>query len=79
MEPVGRRMVEIAQETVASISAKDTYDRQQAGEPLVILDVRDPNETAEGHIEGAVLLPRGRLELRIEEVIPDKDTCIVAH
>ena len=45
----------------------------------MILDVREPNETAEGHIEGAVLLPRGRLELRIEEVIPDKDTWIVAH
>ena len=79
MEPVGRRMVEIAQVTVPSISAQDTYDRQQAGEPLVILDVREPNETEQGQIEGAVLLPRGRLELRVEEVIPDKDTCIVAH
>ena len=79
MEPVGRRMVEIAQVTVPSISAQDTYDRQQAGEPLVILDVREPNETEQGHIEGAVLLPRGRIELRVAEVIPDKDTCIVAH
>ena len=79
MEPVGRRMVEIAEVTVPSISAKDTYDRQQAGESLVILDIREPDETEKGYIEGAVLLPRGRLEGRVEETIPDKDTCIVAH
>lgn len=79
MEPVGRRMVEIAEVTVPSISAKETHDRRQSGENIVILDIREPDETEKGYIEGAVLLPRGRLEGRVEEMVPDKDTCIVAH
>ncbi len=60
MENVGRRMVEIAEVVVPSVSAKETQDRRESGESIVILDVREPDEWAEGHIEGAVLLSRGR-------------------
>ena len=79
METVGRRMVEIAEMTVPSTSAQETYQRVQAGEPVIILDIREPDEQARGYIEGATLLPRGRIEGRVEEMIPDKDACIVAH
>ena len=72
-------MVEIAEMVVPSVTAKETNDRRQSGESIVILDVREPDEWAKGHIEGAVLLSRGRLEGRVEEIIPDKDACIVAH
>jgi adenylyltransferase/sulfurtransferase len=72
-------MVEIAEVTVPSITAKETYDRMQAGEDLVVLDIREPDEWERGVIEGAVLLSRGRLEGRIEELVPDKNTCIIAH
>ncbi len=43
------------------------------------MDIREPDEWAKGYIEGAVLLSRGRIEGRVEEIIPDKDACIVAH
>lgn len=72
-------MVEIAELTVPSVSAKEIHDRREAGEPIVILDIREPDEWERGVIEGAVLLPRGRLEGRVEELLPDKDACIVAH
>ncbi len=79
MENVGRRMVEIAEVVVPSVTAKETHDRRESGESVVILDVREPDEWAEGHIEGAVLLSRGGIEGRVEEIIPDKDACIVTH
>ena len=79
MESIGRRMVDIAEQTVSSITAEEAHDRAKAGEAIVILDVREPDEWANGHIEGALLLSRGRIEGRVEESITDRDVCIVTH
>ena len=79
MESVGRRMVDIAQMTVPSVTAGETHERLKAGESIIILDVREPDEWAQGHIEGAMLLSRGRIEGRVEDLIPDRNACIVAH
>ncbi|MFP6635990.1 MAG: rhodanese-like domain-containing protein [Dehalococcoidia bacterium] len=79
MENIGRKMVEIAENTVPSVTAREVYEKKEAGEPMVILDIREPDEWEKGVIEGAVLLPRGRLEGRLEEMVPDKDVYIVTH
>lgn len=79
MENIGRRMTEIAQAAVASVSAQEVYERRNAGETIIVLDVREPDEWAQGHIEGATLLARGRLEGRVEDVVADKNACIIAH
>jgi glyoxylase-like metal-dependent hydrolase (beta-lactamase superfamily II)/rhodanese-related sulfurtransferase len=44
----------------------ETQDRD-----LVVLDVRERDAYAAGHIPGARLLPRGQLELRVNEELPD--------
>jgi sulfur-carrier protein adenylyltransferase/sulfurtransferase len=49
-----------------------------APRPLV-LDVRDPDEYAQGAIPGAVHVPRGVLELRIERAVPDRDADVVVY
>ena len=79
MENIGRKMVEIAENTVPSVTAREVYEKKEAGEPMIILDIREPNEWEKGVIEGAVLLSRGRLEGRLEEMVPDKDAYIVTH
>ena len=79
MENIGRKMVEIAENTVPSVTSREVYEKKEAGEPMVILDIREPDEWEGGVIEGAVLLPRGRLEGRLEEMVPDKDAYIVTH
>ena len=79
MADIGRKMVEIAQGTVSSMPATDVNTKMETGEPFVVLDVREPDEWANGHIEGATLLSRGRIEGRLEELVPDKSTPIVTH
>lgn len=79
MDNIGRRMVEIAEATVGSMSAKEVHEKREAGEPIVVLDVREPDEWDKGYIDGAVLLSRGRIEGRLEELVPDKDALIVTH
>ena len=45
----------------------------------VFLDVRERDEWDEGHIPGAVHIPRGSLESRIEAAVPDHTRPIVVY
>lgn len=49
-------------------SAQEIKERVGAGEPVTILDVREPHETAGGIIPGAIRIPLGQLRARWEEV-----------
>ena len=53
--------------------------RRLAARPnaLMVLDVREADAFAAGHIPGAVSIPRGQLELRVNEEIPDPTLRIV--
>jgi rhodanese-related sulfurtransferase len=42
-------------------------------EGAIILDVREPEEFAAGHIPGAINIPRGFLEVKADLVHPKKD------
>ncbi|CAA9550409.1 MAG: Rhodanese-related sulfurtransferase / Molybdopterin-synthase adenylyltransferase [uncultured Thermomicrobiales bacterium] len=48
-------------------------------EGAIALDVREPNEFAEGVIPGAVLIPRADVPERIGDLIPDPSTPIVVY
>jgi sulfur-carrier protein adenylyltransferase/sulfurtransferase len=39
----------------------------------IIVDVRERDEWEQGHVPGARFIPRGFLEMRIEEQVPEKD------
>lgn len=72
--PVVTQMVAAAKKQVKTIDMaqfKAAFDRKELG---LIVDVRDPDEYAEGHIPGAVNVSRGLLEFRIWSHVgyPDK-------
>jgi glyoxylase-like metal-dependent hydrolase (beta-lactamase superfamily II)/rhodanese-related sulfurtransferase len=48
-----------------------------SGVPVVVLDVREKEAFDAAHVPGAKHLPRGQLELRINEVLPDPTARIV--
>src|SRR5919109_4558850 len=49
------------------------------GKSHVLLDVRESDEWRQGHLEGALPLPRGFLEIKVETAIPDKKAPIIAY
>ena len=79
MAKTGRDLVEAARQLVPKMSNEQLQKHLAAGTPIVILDVREPEEWDEGHIPEATLLPRGRLEGRVEQVVPDRNALIVTH
>src|SRR5947209_9250356 len=69
---------ELLQRTKAEISEVDARAAQAIGD-AVWVDVRELDEWQEGHIPGAVHVPRGFLESRIEGVAPDTAQPVVIY
>ena len=66
-----RERLEALRAAIPQISPAEALAAQQAG--AVLVDVRDPEETAQGLPRGALPLGRGFLELRIGQEVPDTD------
>lgn len=71
------RLADEAKQRIREITPAEVNELSQAG--AVVLDVRDKEEFEQGHIEGASNISRGTLEMRIHEVVPDKNTPIVCY
>lgn len=74
-----KQLMEEARQVVPEVTIEEVKQRLERGERWVLLDVREREEYREGHLEGAVSLPRGFLEIRVEETVPDKSTPIIAY
>jgi rhodanese-related sulfurtransferase/DNA-binding transcriptional ArsR family regulator len=59
------------------VSRQDLAGRLEAGEPLVVLDVRPAEEHAAGHVPGAISIPLAELHRRLAELPRDQE--IVAY
>ena len=62
---------------VRQVSLEDLHARREAGEDLIIVDVREKDEWRQGHLHGAVHLPRGFLEMQAASKLPNRDAKIV--
>lgn len=65
--------------SVRTVTLEELKGRLEAKEPYTIVDVREGDETRAGYIPGAVLLPRGFLEMQAEQKLPDKNAKIVTY
>ena len=73
------QMLEEAGASVPFMSLAELKARSESGGgDVTILDVRERDAYEQGHIPGARLLPRGQLELRVNEELPDPTSRIVA-
>jgi molybdopterin/thiamine biosynthesis adenylyltransferase/rhodanese-related sulfurtransferase len=68
--PTYRELLQQVRAEISEIDATRARELVDAGEPVVV-DVREQDEWDEGHIPGALHIPRGYLESRIERAAPD--------
>ena len=64
---------------VKSEIRETSVDEVRGHHPTHLIDVREMDEHQEGFIPGAVWVPRGKLELRIEDVVPDRQAEVVLY
>jgi molybdopterin/thiamine biosynthesis adenylyltransferase/rhodanese-related sulfurtransferase len=87
----GAEIIPQVKELINEVDPREVRDRL-AGSPLdasangggpgerpVVVDVREQHEFEEGHIPGAVHVPRGHLESRIEGAAPDRSQPVVLY
>ncbi|HEY2283188.1 MAG TPA: molybdopterin-synthase adenylyltransferase MoeB [Solirubrobacteraceae bacterium] len=77
MTPSGAELLKQVKSQIDEIDPSKV--RELIGEGVAIVDVRETEEFASGHLPGAKHVPRSYLETRIEGVVPDRDTQIVLY
>jgi len=74
-----KQLMDEARQAVPEVSVQQVKEKLDRGEKFVLLDVREKEEYRDGHLEGAVSLPRGFLEIRVEDTVQDRSLPIVAY
>jgi molybdopterin/thiamine biosynthesis adenylyltransferase/rhodanese-related sulfurtransferase len=70
---------ELLTQVKSEIDEVDALEARDRLDDALFLDVREQDEWDEGHIPGAVFVPRGNLEGRIEGLVPDRGRSIVVY
>jgi molybdopterin/thiamine biosynthesis adenylyltransferase/rhodanese-related sulfurtransferase len=73
-----RELLQQTRSEISEVDATEARELIESQEPVVV-DVREQDEWDEGHIAGAVHIPRGHLESRIERVAPDRSQRVLVY
>ena len=77
--PEFKQLVADAKKEIREIDAAELKRMQQSGEDFALIDVREREDQAAGTIPGAATVPRGILELQIDQITTDKNKPIVCY
>ena len=77
--PTYRELLARARAEIEEISTPEAHALVEAGETPLFVDVRLREEWDEGHLPGAVHVPRNNLESRAETLLPDKGRPLVVY
>lgn len=73
------KLVDDAKKRVKETNVPDVKRRMDAGEKMILVDVREDHEWAKGRLPGAVHMGRGIIERDIEQSIPDTKAKLVLY
>ena len=72
------QLLDEAASRITFMSLDELRDRvARGGDGIVVLDIRERDAFDAGHVPGARHVPRGQLELRIDQVLPDPTVRVV--
>jgi sulfur-carrier protein adenylyltransferase/sulfurtransferase len=77
MSPSGAEVIRQIKSQIDEVDPSEV--RPHLGNGVVLVDVRESEEWDAGHIPGAVHVPRGYLESRIEGAVPDRSQRVVLY
>ncbi|MCB0074297.1 MAG: molybdopterin biosynthesis protein MoeB, partial [Caldilineaceae bacterium] len=73
------QLLQRAKAEIREMSVQELKQRMDAGEDLTIIDIRERDEFVQGHLPSATFIPRGYLELQIEQHQPQRDQPLVIY
>ncbi len=73
------KLVNEAKKKIKETSVAEVKRRTDAGEKFQLVDVREDNEWAKGHLPGAVHMGRGIIERDIEQRVPDTNMKLILY
>src|SRR6185437_2940450 len=77
--PEYKQLVDEAKREIKEIDPAELKRMQGQKQNFTLIDVREPDEVAEGAIAGSKPLPRGQLEYKIDTITADKNQPIVCY
>lgn len=64
---------------IDQMTPTDFVERRQAGEDLVLLDVREPRELAVASVPGALHIPMAQVPARLAEIDRGRHVVVICH
>ncbi|MGI8781816.1 MAG: molybdopterin-synthase adenylyltransferase MoeB [Solirubrobacteraceae bacterium] len=77
MSPSGAEVIRQIKQQVQEVDPAEVSEH--LGNGVTLIDVRESEEWDRGHIPGAVHVPRGYLESRVETAVSDRDAPVVLY
>src|ERR671936_333754 len=74
-----RDMLKAVKGRIREVDVRQLDASRKDSQKPVVIDVREQDEVEQGIIPGAIHIPRGFLESRVEQYVPDYDVPVVAY
>ena len=76
--PTGAELIEQIKGQIDEVQPSEA-NKELSANGVALVDVREQHEFEERHIPGATHVPRGHLESRIEQFVPDKSKRVIVY
>src|SRR5262245_22359788 len=74
-----KEILQQAKQQIREVSVQEVQGKLNPSNGFTLLDVRELDEWDQGHLDKAIFLPRGCLEVKADKTLPDKRQPIVVY